>query len=148
MDRRLWDELYALVMSLGKHNDRARKQFSDACVALVYLWSVVRDRPRCWACEPLNWDGDRPWARLPSPSCLSRRLRTVPVLGLIERAEAWLRDRFPDHGLALIDAKPMPVGGASKDPDAKCGRAARGQARATRSTRSPAARARRSTPGG
>ena len=129
MDRRLWDELYALVTMLGKHHGFAGQRYSDACVALVHLWSVVRDRPRCWACERLNWDGDCPWDRLPSPSRLSRRLRTVPVLGLVQRAEAWLRDRFPDRGLALIDAKPMPVGGASKDPDARCGRSARGQAR-------------------
>lgn len=129
MDRRLWDELYRLIIMLGKAHDFTRLQFSDACVALVYLWSVARDRPRCWACDPENWDGQCPWAHLPSPSRLSRRLRTVGVLELIRRGQAWLRDQFPDRALKLIDAKPLPIGGASKDRDARCGRCVRGQAR-------------------
>ena len=129
MDRWLWGELYRLIVELGKHHDYSGRRYSDACVALVYLWSVVHDRPRCWASDPLNWGGRCPWDALPSPSCLSRRLRTVPVLGLIARGEAWLRDRLPGRGLKFVDAKPLPVGGASKDRDARCGRAARGRAR-------------------
>ena len=83
MDRWLWGELYRLIVELGKHHDYSGRRYSDACVALVYLWSVVHDRPRCWASDPLNWGGRCPWDALPSPSCLSRRLRTVPVLGQV-----------------------------------------------------------------
>ena len=108
---------------------RKRQQFSDAWVIMVYLWSVVNDRPVCWACDEGNWparllDDGRP---LPSDSTMSTRLRTVGVLQLLERLLAALTDALPVPLVKTIDSKPMLVGAYSKDKDARRGRLAERQ---------------------
>jgi len=132
MDGRVWAELCHVVTELGKTHDRRRKQYADARVALVFLWSVLRDRPRCWACDPDNWPEAERWHTLPSRRTLGRRLNTVGVQLLLEQARSHLRDRLPAGALKLMDAKPLPVGGCSKDRDARCGRGAGGRARGYR----------------
>ncbi len=132
MERRLWLELYRIIIALGKTHSFVGKRFSDACITLVFLKSVLHDRPRCWACDMRNWGesaSDCPWFSLPSPTTMSRRLRTIGVLLLLEQAQNYLRQRLPKRVFKWIDAKPLPVGGGSKDRDAKAGRAVRGQAR-------------------
>lgn len=132
MERRLWLELYRIIITLGKTHSFAGKRYSDACIALVFLKSVLHDRPRCWACELKNWGegaNECPWVSLPSPTTISRRLRTVGVLLLLEQAQNYLRQQLPRRVFKWIDAKPLPVGGGSKDRDAKAGRAVRGTAR-------------------
>ena len=68
--------------------------YDDRWVALVYLWSVLHDRPQGWACDPDHWpdDLDRP---LPSQGHLSRRLRRVGVQQLLERLLAAVSDLSP-----------------------------------------------------
>jgi hypothetical protein len=130
MEGQLWGRLYPVVTALGKAHSFARKQFGDACIVLTYLWAVLHDRPVCWACDPANWPAEAVrWRPLPSPATMSRRLRTAGVLRLLAEAEAALRDLFPRGLLKFADAKPLPVGGASKDPEARPGRAVRGVAR-------------------
>jgi len=93
----------------------------------VYLWSAAHDRPVCWACDAHNWpeELDRP---LPSQSRMSRRLRTVPVQQLLERALAAASDLFgPPPLVKQVDSKPLTVGAYSKDADARRGRLADGQ---------------------
>jgi hypothetical protein len=132
MERRLWLQLYRILSVLGKNHRFARKRFSDACIALVFIKSVLHDRPRCWGCNRANWGEagrECPWSVLPSPTTLSRRLRTVGVQLLLEQAQDYLRQRLPKRVFKFIDAKPLPIGGASKDRDARAGRAVRGMAR-------------------
>jgi hypothetical protein len=128
MERRLWSELYRIITALGKTHSFAGKRFSDACIALVFLKSVLHDRPRCWACDLQNWDRC-PWVALPSPTTICRRLRSLGVQLLLEQAQNYLRQQLPSRVFKWIDAKPLPVGGGSKDRDAKAGRAVRGMAR-------------------
>lgn len=52
---------------------------------------------------------------------MSRRLRHEGVLGLIERLNRTLRDQLPNSDVKLVDARPLTVGGCSKDPDAASG---------------------------
>jgi len=132
MDGQVWLELYRVVTELGKTHDFRRKQYSDARIALVFLWSVHHERPRCWACDPDNWPEDQRWQALPSRRTLGRRLNTVGVQLLVEQARSLLRDRLPAGALKLLDAKPLPVGGCSKDRDAKVGRGAGGRAKGYR----------------
>ena len=132
MDGQVWAELYRVVTELGRRHDRKRKQYSDARVALVFLWSVLHDRPRCWACDPANWPERERWRPLPSRRTLGRRLRTVGVQLLVEQARSSLRDRLPTGALKLLDAKPLPVGGCTKDRDARAGRGAGGKAKGYR----------------
>jgi hypothetical protein len=132
MDGQVWLELYRVVTDLGRSHCRKRKQYADARIALVFLWSVLHDRPRCWACDPENWPEAERWQTLPSPRTLGRRLRTVGVQLLLEQAQGHLRDRLPASPLKLMDAKPLPVGGCTKDRDAKAGRGAGGRAKGYR----------------
>ena len=63
---------------------------------------------------------------LPSQRTMSRRIDGVGV-GLLWRAiEQRLRDRESSRPglIAFLDGKPLPIGAASKDPDARVGRAA------------------------
>jgi hypothetical protein len=96
----------------------------------VLLWAALHDRPVCWACRSRHWSTARlrP-ARPPSAATLSRRLDGVGV-GRLWRA---LEQRVGDAGtpalVALVDGKPLPVGGHSQDPDARFGRGAGGIAK-------------------
>lgn len=132
MERRLWLQLYRIIIALGKTHSFAGKRYSDACIALVFLKSVLHDRPRCWACDRQNWGekgSECPWFTLPSPTTLCRRLRSIGVQLLLEQAQNYLRQQLPKRVCKWIDAKPLPVGGGSKDRDARAGRAVRGMAR-------------------
>jgi len=125
MEVKLWRALYALVVSVSHAPRRKREQYADAWVLAVALWAVVHDRPMRWACDRRNWPGwlDTP---LPSPSRLSRRLRTVGVLQLLERTLAAAVARLPVPMVKAVDSKPLLVGAYSKDADAKRGRLADG----------------------
>lgn len=126
MEAQLFRRLYKLMYSLA-HPRQKRTQFSDHIIALVYLWSVLCDRPVCWACDKQNWPKDIAF-HLPSGSTLSKRLRTLSVQQLIERALAAGSELFgPPPLLKQIDSKPLYVGPYSKDRDAKRGRIAAGQ---------------------
>lgn len=133
MERELWGRVYLMVRSLGRSRRRPRARFADAAIVLVHLWAVLHDRPVSWACDLRNWAGRRP-RRLPSNATMSRRLRTDSVRGLLDAVEARLREPGADGpapgGLVkVVDGKPLPVGGHSKDPDARNGRGAGGMAK-------------------
>jgi hypothetical protein len=125
MEAELYDQLYHLVFSTAHPPRRSRQQYNDRWIVMVYLFSVFSKQPVCWACNERKWPRppDRP---LPSQPCMSRRLRTVGVLQLIERLLAAAADLFPTPLVKEIDSKPLTVGAYSKDTDAKKGRVADG----------------------
>jgi hypothetical protein len=126
MERQLWPILYQLLLEAGKHHDRRRKQFGDAWIAIVYLWSVLHDRRISWACDPGNWRGEKlAPMQLPSPSTMSRRLnKCLGVRQLLEQAQVISNQWFGPQLCYWIDSKPLTVSGVSKDRDAGFGRAA------------------------
>ena len=99
--------------------------FQPHIVLLTFFWAALHDRPVCWACNPRNWATTtlRP-ARLPSTSTMSRRLRRVDTAMLMRAVVAKIREEGDETLIAIIDGKPLPVGGASGDPEARCGRGA------------------------
>jgi hypothetical protein len=129
MEGELWKVLYPLVCELGERYRQSGVQFSNRMIVLVHAWATLHDRPVCWACDPANWPQKDQPARLPSPSTMSRRMRTISVLTFLEALGSALRDRLPHHWVKMIDAKPLPVGSYSKDPDARWGRAGSAQAK-------------------
>src|SRR5262249_31483595 len=94
----------------------------------VFLWAALHDRPVSWACQRRHWSTTklRP-ARLPSRWVVDRRIDGLPVGAFLRALEQRLRDRQDVGLLALLDGKPLPVSGVSKDRDAKPGRAAGGK---------------------
>lgn len=131
MEGELWMQLYQLVMAVAKDwPKRKHVQHTDAWILLVYLWSVLHDRPQGWACDPRHWSltalNHRP---LPSPSTLSTRLRQLSLRLLLEAVMQEARRRLPVTMLKCLDAKPLPVGPHSKDRDARWGQAAKAKAK-------------------
>lgn len=141
MEGELWKGLYPEVIELGKRFTRPRVRHSNATILLVYLWAALHDRPVSWACRQENWPvWERRWPK-PSPATMSRRLRSVSLLTMIVALEWGLARPLPRGELKSLDAKPLTVGGFSKDRDARTGwpwATRRGATRSLASATSPA----------
>jgi hypothetical protein len=124
MERELWELLLHLLTRLCNRWPRGR--FGDEEVLAVYLWAVVHDRPVSWACDRGHWPSDLIRYPLPSQPTMSRRLRTASVEQLMNSLEDQLLaiSAVKYLWVRVIDAKALPVGGPSKDPDAQWGRGA------------------------
>ena len=130
MEDELFDTLYRVVQHEATLRPRRKRvRFSDAVILLVAFWAVLHDRPVRWACAVRNWHGVLPWEALPSPATMSRRLRTLSVQLLLEQVFYCLLACVGLQAFCLcrrIDSKPLPVGGFSKDRDARRGYATGG----------------------
>ncbi|MGC1718743.1 MAG: hypothetical protein WA746_07150 [Isosphaeraceae bacterium] len=126
MERELWPRLYHLVMEVGQTLRLTDVTYQPHIIVLVFLWAALHDRPVSWACDERNWATTtlRP-ATLPDPSTLSRRLRRVDTAMLMRALVQRVRQEGDPQLVAVIDAKPLPVGGASQDPETHCGRGGR-----------------------
>src|SRR4051812_37493960 len=122
MEAKVYREMLAILLSIAHSPRKARQRFTDRCIIMVYLWSVINDRPVVWACDEQNWSKNQLEWDLPSNATMSRRLRTIGVLQLLERLLLRLTDALPTPLSKAVDSKPMVVGAYSKDCDAKRGR--------------------------
>lgn len=129
MEHQLWKLIVAVLSTL--HNSRKRRDidFTDHDVIKTYYWAVLHDRPNQWACQKRNWPIACRRHPLPSASVLSRRLRSPRVKALLDAlAQRVIQPKEP--GLFwIIDGKPLVIGGASKDRQARYGRAANSKAK-------------------
>ena len=131
MDGELWYGCYRLLKQVERRCARTpHVVFSDARIVEVFLGAVLHDRPVNRACQKRHWPPHRRGEGLPSGATMSRRLRTWPVLWMLELMAAMLQDRPRERGLIhTADGLPLAVGGCSKDPDAKVGKGSGGLAR-------------------
>ena len=131
MDGELWYGCYRLLKQVERRCARTpHVVFSDARIVEVFLGAVLHDRPVNRACQKRHWPPHRRGEGLPSGATMSRRLRTWPVLWMLELMAAMLQDRPRERGLIhTADGLPLAVGGCSKDPDAKAGKGSGGMAR-------------------
>jgi len=88
----------------------------------VFLWAVVHDRTTNWATDEKNWPAKLA-IYIPSQSTMSRRLRSADVLQLMDDMSGSfiIMSVLAKDWVKVVDAKPLPVGGHSKDPDARWG---------------------------
>jgi hypothetical protein len=123
MERELWDRLYLLAVKLDTGWTKA--VFRASVIVGVYVWAVLHDRPVSWACQKRNWPPDMRFVRhrLPSQPTMSRRLRSPDTERLLTALEQELSSDPSATWVKVIDAKPLAVGGHSKDADAQWGRA-------------------------
>lgn len=130
MEHQLWKMIVALLAELDKSRVRREAAFPDRRIAAVYYWSVLHDRPVCWAVQRGNWPIVLRRQPLPSNTTMSRRLRSRSVQRLLQALEERVV-RKPDGGslVWMIDGKPLPISGVSKDRQSGYGRAARCKAR-------------------
>jgi hypothetical protein len=122
--------LYHTLREVAKDFRQKYVSYQPGVLAAVLLWAALHDRPLSWACNPRHWSTTRlrP-ARLPSASTLSRRVDGLAVGAFLRLVEQRLRQRGEPRLLSLLDGKPLPVSGVSKDPDARWGRGAGGKAK-------------------
>lgn len=129
MERELFRALRKALRRLGRRRRSRRFLYTDATILEVYYWAVLNDRSVLWACQSGNWPTGLRRGRLPSQSEMSRRLRTPSVRLLGARLEHLvLRAKRRIPLVCMIDGKPLPIAGHSRDPEAGYGRAAGGKA--------------------
>jgi hypothetical protein len=119
MERKLWTRLYPIAAEVCQRISHPRVQFTDRWILLVYFWAVVHDRSTSWACQKASRPDDLRPAQLPSQPTMSRRLRSAHIQWALALILERLRGDPAAGLLKCIDAKPLPVGGDSKDPDAR-----------------------------
>jgi IS5 family transposase len=125
MERELWPLLYRTLVDAAGEVRQKYVRYQPGVVAAVVLWAALHDRPLGWACDPGHWATTalRP-DRLPSQSTVSRRSRRAAFGCFLNLLSERLRGRGLPALVLTLDGKPLLVGGCSKDPDAKFGRAA------------------------
>ena len=124
MEHQLWKAIVAVLATLDKPRTATRFTFSDEAIVKVYYWSVICDRPTSWACQKANWPLHLRKPPLPSPSAMSRRLRSASVVVLLDALERRVTTPKEPGLFWMIDGKPLPIGGCSKDRQAGYGRSA------------------------
>ncbi len=131
MERELWPVLYRIVREVSGAFCQKYVQIPGWVILLTMLWAALHDRPVSWACREENWrtTNKRP-PHLPSPATMSRRVDDVN-LGWLWRAveQRWRQEGPSNSWLSFLDGKPLPIGGCSKDPDARYGRGSGGIAK-------------------
>lgn len=130
MERQLWEAIVQILIEIDKPRLSGNFQFSISEILRVWFWSVVHDRPVSWATRLENWPPDLVHIAIPSNSTISRRLRSSAVVRTLRCIE--LRVIAPKDSSQLvwmIDGKPLPIGGCSKDRQSGYGRAANSMAR-------------------
>jgi hypothetical protein len=127
MERELWPVLYRTTREVARAFHQKYVQIPGWILVLTMLWAALHDRPVQWACGADNWKSTRlRLPRLPSARTMSRRIDGVSVGLLWHAIEQRLRELSSVHPglIAFLDGKPLPIGGSTKDPDARYGRAA------------------------
>jgi hypothetical protein len=125
MEHQLWLSIVAALAAFNKSRKPTVCDFSDEDIVKVHYWSVIHDRPVRWACKPKHWPLWHRRQALPSPSTMSRRLRTKSVRTLLNALEQRVVAPQQPGLFWMIDGKPLPISGCSKDRQAGYGRAAK-----------------------
>ncbi len=129
MEHQLWKAIVAVLTTFDQPRKRREHDFTDHDIIAIFYWSVIHDRPQCWACQPQHWPIHLRRRPLPCPGTLSRRLRCPRVVALLRQLERRIIAP-PEPGLFwMIDGKPLVIGGCSKDRQAGYGRAANSMAK-------------------
>ena len=130
MDRQLWKAIVEVMQQLGNPPRNESWTYQVVDIVKVWFWAVIHDRPVSWATRRENWPVCLRRRTLPSASTMSRRLRSGATLEFLRRLEERVIAPAESSGLVwLIDGKPLPIGGCSKDRQAGYGRSSAGKAK-------------------
>lgn len=129
MEHQLYRSIVAVLATLDKARKPTICDFSDEDIVKVHYWSVIHDRSIRWACNSQHWPLCLRLKTLPSPATMSRRLRHPSVRDLLNALERCVIAPKQPGLFWMIDGKPLPISGCSKDRQAGYGRAANGKAK-------------------
>ncbi len=124
MERQLWKMIVEILGTIDNPGAARGCTYRDEWIVAVWYWSVVHDRPVSWAVKKINWPLDLRKRSLPSNSRMSVRMRTASVQALLHAVEQRVIAPREPGMYWIVDGKPLPVSGCSKDPQARYGRAA------------------------
>ena len=130
MDQQQWTIVYDSIKRQARRLRRdAKLTFGDTLILAMFVWAVAHDRPMCWACTRANYNKYFRPRRLPSVSQFTRRMKSHRVQQVLQWVHEELADTNAPVALQFVDGKPMIVGVATRDPDAKRGKIMGGFAR-------------------
>jgi Transposase DDE domain len=127
MDREQWKIVLGAVRRAARQVAGAcppgrRPRFADWLIVAMYLWAVAHDRCQSWACDRSHYNGVfRPRGPLPSVSQFNRRVAGERARLILGRVHEELGGELTATALSYLDGKPLTVGPASKDGDARRG---------------------------
>lgn len=129
MDDELLQRIYHYLFPFGMVMHTTRCQYADSLIELIELFRVAANLSARQALKRSRWPL---WTRrlsFPSYSQFNRRVRTAAVQEKISQMSAQFRGQLGSSTEKACDGKPLLVGGFSKDPDAKTGKAPGGWAK-------------------
>jgi Transposase DDE domain len=133
MDCQGWSTLLCTVQAAARKVNRElrpkRLRFPDWLIVAMYLWAVAHDRPQSWACDRVHYGSLFRPRKLPSVSQFNRRMNEPRTRLILQRVHDELAGPITATALSYLDGKPLPVGVASKDPDARSGHVMGGYAK-------------------
>lgn len=120
MSSHVWKVIYQTLVRLNRTipNERRKCQYTDTLVVAIYVWSVMHDRPRCWAVERSSYYGPFRPRRLPSRSQFERRLAAPRGQALLQAAWKELSKGSDPSLISCMDGRALTVGPYSQDRDA------------------------------
>jgi len=123
MDLQIWAEISTAICDVHQRVKRkCRDVHPTSRIVRVHLWSVLHDRPTCWACAKENWTRATRPDVLPDQSTMSRRMRRADFETFLLLIGQRLNGKARDYLVKIIDGKPLELSHNSADPDARWGR--------------------------
>lgn len=132
MDRQLFKMILQQLQKTQPHLP-VRGTYTDQQIVAIYYFTVLNNRPVCWACNRDHWPITylAQWKTLPSQSQMSRRLRTPTVCKLMDQIEQQVlrpqdtkKESASIEMVWYVDGKPLPISGHSRDRQCGYGKAA------------------------
>ena len=107
MDRKLWQLIYHVVMSLDDANSSPSwTTHSDRVIVMIELWATAHEQSILWATRPQHWRWPELMpAALPHQSTVSRRQRSASVIALRAAFYGRLRQVVAVGWLQEIDGR-------------------------------------------
>lgn len=123
--------MYTTIRQVNRAIPRTgrRPLFPDTVIVAMYFWSVVHDRPRCWAAQRSNHTSVFRPRRLPSRSRFCRRIKSPRCQALLDAIYQELARRNDATPFCFLDGRALPVSPYTKDQDATPGYRGGGWAR-------------------
>jgi len=113
-----------VITTVNKPRKPTICDFSDEDIVKPITGLSSHDRPVSWHASEGIWPLCQRRKVLPSPSTMSLRLRTQSVQSLLNALEKRVVAPQQPGIFWMIDGKPLPISGCSKDRQAGYGRAA------------------------
>lgn len=132
MESELYKKVSQIVMEVYRKTNLKRIKFTDADIALTYLWAALHDRPTCWACDKKNWPIYYRRRPLPDASTMCRRLKTIGVEQLLKDVEKHTVEVNDRSLCRWVDGKALRISNISTDSEAGYGYATGGKGKGYR----------------